>query len=70
MATECGENCYADKSHRHWRGNARQNDYQVWEETRFCHGAHKLDLSTLFTTFCLCTSLPFIFKLLVFNHTL
>ena len=26
----------------------------------FCHGAHKLDLSTLFTTFCLCTSLPFI----------
>jgi len=26
----------------------------------FCHGAHKLDLSTLFTTFFLWTSLPFI----------
>ena len=26
----------------------------------FCHGAHKLDLSTLFTTFYLWTSLPFI----------
>jgi len=26
----------------------------------FCHGAHKLDLSTLFTTCFLCTSLPFI----------
>jgi len=28
---------------------------------QFCHGAHKLDLSTLFTTFFLWTSLPFIF---------
>jgi len=28
----------------------------------FCHGAHKLDLSTLFTTFFLWTSLPFIFN--------
>ena len=28
----------------------------------FCRGAHKLDLSTLFTTFFLWTSLPFIFK--------
>jgi len=27
----------------------------------FCHGAHTLDLSTLFTTFFLWTSLPFIF---------
>jgi len=26
----------------------------------FCHGTHKLDLSTLFTTFFLWTSLPFI----------
>jgi len=26
----------------------------------FCHGAHKLDLSTLLTTFFLWTSLPFI----------
>jgi len=29
----------------------------------FCHGAHKFDLSTLFTTFFLWTSLPFIFLL-------
>jgi len=28
----------------------------------FCHGAHKPDLSTLFTTFFHCTSLPFIFS--------
>jgi len=28
----------------------------------FCHGAHKLDLSTLFTTFVLWTSLPFSIK--------
>ena len=28
----------------------------------FCHGAHKLDLSILFTTFFLCTSLPFILR--------
>ena len=28
----------------------------------FCHGAHKLDLSTLFTTFFLWTSPPFIFR--------
>jgi len=28
----------------------------------FCHGAHKLDLSTLFTTFFLWTSPPFIFS--------
>jgi len=27
---------------------------------QFCHGAYKLDLSTLFTTFCLWTSLSFI----------
>jgi len=27
----------------------------------FCHGAHKPDLSTLFTSFFLWTSLPFIF---------
>jgi len=31
----------------------------------FCHGAHKLDLSTLFTTFFLWTSLPFILKLII-----
>ena len=31
----------------------------------FCHGAHKLDLSTLFTTFFLLTSLPFIFILIM-----
>ena len=30
----------------------------------FCHGAYKLDLSTLFTTFFLWTSLPFILSLL------
>jgi len=30
----------------------------------FCHGAHKLDLSTLFTTFFLWTSPPFIFDLI------
>ena len=29
----------------------------------FCHGAHKLDLSTLFTTSFLCLSPPFIFYL-------
>jgi len=29
----------------------------------FCHGAHKLDLSTLFTKKILWTSLPFIFRL-------
>jgi len=29
----------------------------------FCHGAYKLDLSTLFTPFFLWTSLPFIFRL-------
>jgi len=31
----------------------------------FCHGALKLDLSTLFTTFFLRTSLPFIFRLII-----
>jgi len=31
----------------------------------FCHGAHKLDLSTLFTTFFLWTSLPFILLICV-----
>ena len=33
----------------------------------FCHGAHKLDLSTLFTTFFLWTSLPFILELSSLN---
>jgi len=35
----------------------------------FCHGAHKLDLSTLFTTFFLWTSLLFIFWMWVVKDT-
>jgi len=35
----------------------------------FCHGALKLDISTLFTTFCLWTSLQFVL-LVLFKHEL
>jgi len=36
--------------------------YCVFLYGPFCHGAHKLDLSTLFRTFFLCTFLPFILQ--------
>jgi len=38
--------------------------YSLWIA---CHGAHKLDLSTLFTTFFLWTSPPFILKCFVIS---